>query len=97
MDLGACRSWIVLSGHSTNSNTTLDTRRPSILERVLGHRCHCSTCNIHTGELPLNLLIAAVDGPTTAKDGFQGTIGKFLSKLKEMEFNVAFGALMGGE
>ena len=54
-------------------------------------------CNIHTLELLLKHLIAALDGPTSSKDGYSGNVGKLLSTVEDMQYNKDFQALPGGE
>ena len=88
--LGATESCQVIGGDSTNSNTGWRGGSLAHLERLLGHKCQWVVCNIHTLELLLNHLIAALDGPTSSKDGYSGNVGKLLSTVEDMEYNQDF-------
>ena len=54
-----------LAGDSTNMNTGWRGGTHAHLERLLGRRLYWGICPLHTNELPLRHLIAAVDGPTS--------------------------------
>ena len=95
--LGATESCQVIGGDSTNSNTGWRNGSLAHLERLLGHKCQWVVCNIHTLELLLRHLIAALDGPTSSKDGYSGNVGKLLSTVEDMQYNKDFQALPGGE
>ena len=96
-DLGATESCIVLGGDSTNSNTGWKGGAMAHLEKLLGHKCQWVVCNIHTLELLLKHLISSIDGPTSSKDGYTGTVGKLLSSVETMKYNPNFRALPSGE
>ena len=54
-----------LAGDSTNMNTGWRGGTHAHLEILLGRRLYWGICPLHTNELPLRHLIAAVDGPTS--------------------------------
>ena len=52
---------------------------------------------IHKNELPIKHLIKALDGATTAKDGFKGEVCSLLKNVEKMEYNPEFEPIEGGE
>ena len=86
-----------LAGDSTNMNTGWKGGTHAHLERLLGRRLYWGICPLHTNELPLRHLIAALDGPTSSDTGFKGPVCSLLTQVNEMAYNPNFRALPGGE
>ena len=84
---GVSQNCIVLGGDSTASNIGWKGGTMAHLEKLLGHKCFWAICMLHTNELPLRHLVEKVDGPTTSKSGFSGSIGKLLQTANEMNYN----------
>ena len=94
---GAKDTLILIGGDSTATMTGRKGGSYTHLERMLGHKCHWSICMLHINELPLRHLIEKLDGATSSRDGFTGTIGKLLSRVNELDINYDFKAIQGGE
>jgi len=86
-----------LGGDSTNPNTGWKGGSHAHLEMMLKRRLFWAICQLHTNELPLRHLIAALDGPTSSDKGFSGPVCSLLSKVNEMPYNPNFRAMPGGE
>ena len=82
-------SILYLLGDSTNCNTGWKGGTHAHLEKLLERRLVWGICNIHTHELPLRHLIAALNGP--------GEVCSLLSKVNEMPYDPNFKVLPGGE
>jgi hypothetical protein len=87
----------LLGGDSTNPNTGWKGGSHAHLEKMLKRRLFWAICQLHTNELPLRHLIAALDGPTSSDKGFSGPVCSLLSKVNEMTYNPNFRAMPGGE
>ena len=57
-------SLMFLAGDSTNMSTGWKGGTHALLEELLGRILYWGICSLHTNELPLCHLIAALDGPT---------------------------------
>ena len=94
---GSTKSLQLLGGDSTNMNTGWKGGSHAHLEKLLGRRLFWGISSIHTNELPLCHLIAAIDGPTSSDKGFMGSVCSLLSKVNDMTYNPGFKGLPGGE
>ena len=79
-----------LGADSTSSNTGWRRGVIAWMEKILGKKFHWLICMLHTNELGLRKLMAALDGKTCSKTGFSGPLGKLLDKVKYMQPNFAF-------
>ena len=86
----------ILMGDSTNMNTGWKGGSHVLLEKLLGRRLFWAIYSIHTKELPLRHLIAAIDGPTSPDTGFTGLFCSLLSKVDAMPYNPGVRGLSGG-
>jgi hypothetical protein len=93
----ATESCIVIGGDSTNINTGWSGGIHAHLEKMLGHKCYWAICMKHTNELKLRHLIISLDGPTSSKDGFTGSVCKNLKYVNDMTINYNFTPLPDGE
>lgn len=94
---GIDKDLLVLGGDSTNSNSGWDGGAMTWVERMLNRKVYWVICCLHCNELLLRHVISKLDGKSTSKDGFSGTIGKLLAKVNSMERNYEFMAIPGLE
>ena len=87
----------ILMGDSTNQNTGWKGGTHAHLEKLIGRKLFWVICCLHTNELPLRRLIAAIDGPTGSDKGFMGPVCSLLSKVDDMAYDDSFRAMPGGE
>ena len=67
-------SLMFLAGDSTNMSTGWKGGTHALLEELLGRILYWGICSLHTNELPLCHLIAALDGPTYSDKSFTGPV-----------------------
>ena len=94
---GAKESLIVIGGDSTNAITGVKGGALTLLEDLLGHKCHWSICMIHLNELPLRHLLKSLVGSTKSDTEFEGIIGSLISKVDDLPVNYNFRAIVGQE
>ena len=79
-----------LGADSTTSNTGWRTGIIAWLEKLLGRKFHWLICMLHTNELGLRKQVAKLDGKTSSKSRFSGSLGKMLPEVNNMEPNFDF-------
>jgi hypothetical protein len=71
---------VAIGADSTNLNTGWKGGVIHYLEHKLDKKLMWIICALHTNELPLRHLMIQLDGKTTSKNNFSGSIGKLIGK-----------------
>ena len=83
-DNSICDTLVVLGADSTNFNTGWKGGVIQYMEKMLGRKVIWLICALHTNELPLRHLMAALDGKTASDNKFDGPIGKLIPRANEL-------------
>jgi hypothetical protein len=79
---GIDRSLELIGSDTTNEMSGWKGGMLSHVEELLNRRLFRSFCMLHINELPFRHILELLDGPTTSKNGWSGTVGGLLSKVE---------------
>ena len=87
---GVDKTLQAIGGDSCNVNTGWEGGVMHYVEQKLHRKLIWIVCDLHTGELPLRHLVAALDGKTLSNNKWAGTLGKMLDSATDLEINPDF-------